>query len=104
MAARRTIDDFFDALTDDGAKADVLKAQIAADSATEQVRLKEANQTERTKAQDSTFSTGLFTVRGFYAGFALAAVVAYCVAWYNVALIHRDVDLARIQHNCQEAR
>lgn len=84
-------------MLDDTSKAEVMKAKIAADAATEQARIKETAETERTKAKDSDFTTAFFTARGFLAGFALLAVCTICITWCNVSDQHSKVDLARVQ-------
>lgn len=84
-------------MLDDTSKAEVMKAKIAADAATEQARIKETAETERTKAKDSDFTTAFFTARGFLAGFALLAVASICITTCNMAESCSKANIARVQ-------
>ena len=70
MPTKRSIDDFFSALTDDAVKGDVLKAQIAADAATEKTRIEQEEQTKRAKVGGSDYQVA----RVFIALFVCAVV------------------------------
>lgn len=88
-------------LLSDEACADVMKAQVAAEAATEQVRIKEVESTRRCKLGCS----GYHWVKVWIACAVVASlVVAFAVGHHDSC--HKEVELARIaaEHPARCAR